>query len=182
MPTRGIALLPRTATVAGSAADNPGTHAGIGFGYISRPMPAILRSLLIWLMVLAIPNQGLAASFMQHCAPAGSPASTVAVAAPSAQGHDRARAAQHAGHDAAHAAHGSEHAGAGGANPAHGNSAEAAGTCSVCAACCHAIGMPPSPSAIAQAPDAAQVLQPAVMDVESFVPGGLDRPPRTPPA
>jgi hypothetical protein len=143
-------------------------------------MPLLVRSLLIWLMVLALPGHGLAASVMQHCAPADPPVHSAATVAWSMHGHGHAHALGLQEHDLAQAAHGSEGLTTDGTNLAQGKSAEGAGQCNACAACCPAIGMPPSVSPIPTPPTETRTLPLPFMEVESFVPGGLDRPPRTP--
>jgi hypothetical protein len=140
----------------------------------------LVRSLLIWLMVLVLPGHGLAASVMQHCAPADPPVHSAATVAWSMDGTDHVHALELPEHDPARAVHGSEVLATDGMNFAHGESAEGAGQCNACAACCPAIGMPPSVSPIPTPPAETRTLQLPFMEVESFVPGGLDRPPRTP--
>jgi hypothetical protein len=142
-------------------------------------MSSLLRSLLIWLVVLAMPIQGLAASVMQHCTPVGSPVPSVATVALSMDGHDHAHAVELPGHEHAQQSPGSEGLTADDVNVAHGKATAGAGKCSACAACCAAVGMPPSVSPIPTPPAEAQALQLPFIEVDSFVPGGLDRPPRT---
>jgi hypothetical protein len=140
-------------------------------------MPALVRSLLIWLMVLALPSQGLAASVMQHCAPVNPPVHSGAAIALSMDGHDHVHADELPGDDLAQQAHGSEGLTTDGANLAQGKAA-GAGKCSACAACCPAVGMPPSMNPIPTPPAQTPALQLPFIAVDSFVPGGLDRPPR----
>lgn len=75
-----------------------------------RNMKAVFRSLLLWLMLLAIPFQGVASAGMLLCAPGPAPASAqVQDGAPAmAADHDHAAmlaaaAEAHAGHEAAQA-------------------------------------------------------------------------------
>jgi hypothetical protein len=158
---------------------NPIASTRSPFGYISVRMPVLVRSLLIWLMVLALPSQGLAASVMRHCAPVGPPVHSVAAASLSMDGHDHVHAAEVPGHHLAQHAPGSDVSTADGAGLAHGKVTAGAGKCSACAACCPAVGMPPSVSPIPTPPAETQALQLPFIEVDSFVPGGLDRPPRT---
>jgi hypothetical protein len=141
-------------------------------------MPALVRSLLIWLMVLALPSQGLAASVMQHCAPVNPTVHSDAAMARSMDGHDHVGADELPGHHLAQQAHASEGMTSDGTNLAHGKATSDAGKCSACAACCPAVGMPPSVSPIPTPPAETQPLQLPFIAVDSFVPGGLDRPPR----
>ena len=138
--------------------------------------------MLVWLMVLAVPLQGVAGTAMQHCADRVEQA----VQAPAA-------AAHHAhGPRAAHAAmvadvghhHGAADHGVGSAPAGHQHSSAPAADhqCSACAACCSALGLPSRvvsliPPRVAAAANA--LPGPAV---ESFVPARLDRPPRSPAA
>ena len=158
---------------------NPPASTRSRFGYISLPMPALVRSLLIWLMVLAMPIQGLAASVMQHCAPVGPAGHSVATAARAMDGHDHIHAPEVLAHDRAQATDESEGLTADGVNVAPGKATAGAGKCSACAACCPAVGMPPGVSPIPTLPAETQALQLPFIEVDSFVPGGLDRPPRT---
>ena len=158
---------------------NPPASTRSRFGYISVPMPALVRSLLIWLMVLAMPIQGLAASVMQHCAPVGPAGHSVATAARAMDGHDHIHAPEVLADDRAQATDESEGLTADGVNVAPGKATAGAGKCSACAACCPAVGMPPGVSPIPTLPAEAQALQLPFIEVDSFVPGGLDRPPRT---
>lgn len=129
----------------------------------------MIRALLIWLLILALPAQGALAATMAFCGPSH---------------HDRAAEAATAHHaDATHA----HHAGAGG----HVEETVVGQTaapdkfaqsdlqkCSVCAACCSAAAIhdmvPKLPVLESVAADFV-FLSPAV---EPFAAGGPDRPPR----
>lgn len=122
------------------------------------------RSLLVWLMALALPVQGLAAAGSLHGAPLPDRVHLQARAIDAEVGHAQAhhRAADTAA-DTAAAAHD------------HGDRGH---TCSACAACCPAIGLPSRAVDLPSAPIggfAAEMAQPAGT---SFVPAGLERPPR----
>jgi hypothetical protein len=137
-----------------------------------------LRSLLIWLMVLAMPVQAVAAASMQHCGEAHRlmQMGSAAAAAPD-------------GDDPPHDATPHLHTDAGlDADLSVGDSADTIQgatplgddyTCSACANCCSAVALPaslvrlPAPSIEAHA--AALPATPVV----SFMSGGIDRPPRT---
>lgn len=115
-----------------------------------------LKSLIVWLLLLAVPFQGFASATMLVCAPMQSSAG--AAAAP----HDhRAMLAAQAmsqdhGHHAAHAA----------ATAGHGDSTDhpSAGhsKCNSCAACCFGAAMPP--------PDSARM----PVDIQNFALAPLD--------
>ena len=154
-----------------------------------------IRTLLIWLLVLSVPAQGVAAATMLMCAPnhhAGGPgASMVHVQAgglSSASRLDRSHAhsndqAQHS--TATHAAHDHDHDHAMADAPAAGEaSAPAQGMhagqhkCSACASCCSVSAML-SPVLAVPVPDfAPTVFSVVVPNVEAFSADGPDRPPR----
>lgn len=94
-------------------------------------------------------------------------------------GHDHIHAPEILAHDRAQVADESEDLAADGLNVAYGKATAGAGKCSACAACCAAVGMPPSMSPIPTPPADTQALQLTSIEVDAFVPGGLDRPPRT---
>lgn len=139
-----------------------------------------LRSLLIWLMVLALPIQAVAAAGMQHC---GAAHRLMQVASMGAVAPDV--------HDPVHEATPHEHADFGtsldagmsaGDSSDQGVNTSALGddfTCSACANCCSAVALPaslvrlPAPSI----EDHAAALP--APEVVSFMPGGIERPPRT---
>lgn len=132
-------------------------------------MRPLLKSVLLWLLAVALPVQALAAAGMRHCG-ASHERMRVAVAA-TASPHDHAVGAHHAhavdhvnsGHDAAND---------------HPVSAEARSSCSACATCCFALALPVAGvQASARPPDGFAPAPPAV-SVPPFVTGGLDRPPR----
>lgn len=168
-------------------------------------MRLLLRSLFVWLMALALPLQGIAAAGMQACGPMHEHTGPVAASA-HAPGHGHAREDGHRGHAAqyshsSHAAHLSASAHPASHGDAHPAAAElssadqglhaaaerlsgnpelpAAGhQCGACAACCPAVALP-SLLAFPVAPVSEAVVIPAApASVASFVPPGLERPPR----
>lgn len=69
-------------------------------------MSTVLRALLIWLAVIAIPTQGITAATMVHCGPGKQGTVTMAGSMPSHAGHEGLRAAEESGPSVpAHAAH-----------------------------------------------------------------------------
>lgn len=147
-----------------------------GIGY-SAGMRVIWRSLLLWLLALALPMQGLAAAARMHCA-AQTPMATPAAVAPHA-GH-------HSGHQAAHhgAHHGAHHAAMDVDGPAHGDGngdadlPRSAHSCSACAACHAPVGLPAA-LVMLPAPPMGGFMAATLADAgASHVPAGLDRPPR----
>lgn len=140
-----------------------------------------LRSLLIWLMVLAMPIQAVAAASMQHCG-AAHRLMQVGSTASAPDGHDPVHESvphQHADSDSDTGLDAETSA----STPSDERlNATALGddyTCSACANCCSAVALPaslvrlPAPSIEAHA-----AALPAT-DVVSFMSGGIDRPPRT---
>jgi hypothetical protein len=134
---------------------------------------AIWRCLLVWLTVLAMPIQGIAAAGMLHCGP-GLPGVP--------QHHAQAAPHEHHADDAgAHAHHhGTAQQEADAPDAPDTFSGQADHHCSACAACCLGAALPAS---VMQLPVAdvscAPELAPAVALV-SFIAAGPERPPRHP--
>lgn len=157
-------------------------------------MSVALRTILIWLLALALPAQGLAAATLSLCGPGRQASAAIAAA------HDSSRAgpAHHAGrHAHAHAAqaHSSDaHAGHGpaaDAPPAGPGKVPAAASaevdkrlhadehrCSACASCCTAAVIPSNMLSVAEPAFAPTVFLAVVPAVEKFAASGPDRPPR----
>ena len=139
-----------------------------------------LRSLLIWLMVLAMPVQAVAAASMQHCGAAHRLMQMGSTAAVTPDGDDPA-------HDATPHLHADAGTGLD-ADLSAGNSSDTSlsatplvddFTCSACANCCSAVALPSSLVRL-PAPDI-EVHASALpgSGLISFMSGGIDRPPRT---
>ena len=137
------------------------------------------RSVLMWLLLIALPVQGFAAATMLNCGPNHQQmwqASAAAKADPSV----------HAAHDHHHKAVDADagEAPTAGQPSDDGNSLTqlnkaAKFKCSACAACCMGIALPASPLAItALLVDSAPQLEGSAVHVD-FVSTGPDRPPRT---
>ena len=162
--------------------DRGALHSALsGRGYTSD-MWSTIRAMLVWLIVLAMPVQGFAAAGMLHCAVGHGAAAGVAASTAGYSGdrsaHPEAGAgahAQHLGaapighmHDAA--THTSGIQADGPVSSAHG--------CSACAACCAVLALPGSirltvePASPSFGPPGSPGVAP------SFVPPGLERPPR----
>lgn len=155
-----------------------------------------LRVLMLWMLALALPLQGMAAVAMLHCASkapvrhhAGIQAQ--AAAAEAAQGGEQAG---HGGHvhglHAGHAHHDQRVTGAAPDGPmaqaSHDASlpasshAHAAGhSCSACAACCVALALPPAMPVLAAALSAPTTAATLVAPSPSFLTAGPERPPRS---
>jgi hypothetical protein len=141
----------------------------------------ILRTLLLWLMMLALPTQGMAAATLLYCGPvhAGGATSTPVrpsevAAAHAEHGHAHMHASRQAGH-----VH-SDHAQAELADAsAHSMTPAVDTACSVCAACCSATAIMAKPLFMpAQAEPLAPVRAGTALAVDFFT-DGPRRPPRT---
>lgn len=158
-------------------------------------MRSIWRSVFIWLLVLAMPLQGMAALGVQHCAPTHQridrPAKAVQAvhqdADRHAHRHPHQRPHQHPHqHARGQAGSAAEPAAvdasalpgtADALNAGHANSPVDA-QCSACAACCAALGLPNRALDLPALAVGPRLAPPRMAAVPSFVPGGLDRPPR----
>lgn len=153
----------------------------------TETMHRVLRVLLVWFMVIAMPVQGMAASAKVFCGPShGRMTQAPALGASGwAAGH-----AMHAGHDASAHPHGG-HAHAAflaETGDAAAPAAEDGGSpsthpgpfsCSACAACCMALALPPS-FALPEPMGPVQAVSMAPVEpVATHQPDGLDRPPRS---
>lgn len=151
-------------------------------------MSRVVRAFLAWVMVFAMPVQGMAASAMSFCGPvhgrmlqgliADAPGVYAGRAAAPGHGHSATGQGVHAhpahgGHAAGEPAMGSGADGTAGPFPHHGEF-----SCSACAACCAALALPasfvlPEPSSPAHL-----VRTSPAEPVASHPPDGPDRPPR----
>jgi hypothetical protein len=155
-------------------------------------MWSTIRAMLFWLIVLAMPVQGFAAAGMLHCAVGHGTAAGVAA---SNAGHTGARSADpdadaggHAQQDAGAGAH-ARHLGAAPNGQMHDALTHASGSqadgpvssahgCSACAACCAVLALPGSIRLTVE-PAGHLFGPPGLADAApSFVPPGLERPPR----
>ena len=148
-------------------------------------MGLLMRTLLVWLLVLAVPAQGVAAATMAFCGShhqGGTAATHAQQTAPSAHAHAQAHARAHAQGkhgDHAPATVSQAHSADVGGSAALATSAHAdAQKCSACAACCSFGALLNSVLALA-APDLTPtVFSVVVPTVDAFAVDGPDRPPR----
>lgn len=166
----------------------------------SPAMGPRIRTLLIWLLALALPAQGVAAATMVFCGPNHHGAGPVAHAqhADAEHAHHGSAAQQYpprlgASHDEHHGApngvyHGAHHAGAAQADgasspvevadaPAKFHQADSP-KCSACASCCSAAAILSSAPAVAAPEFSATVFATVEPSVDPFAADGPDRPPR----
>jgi hypothetical protein len=143
-------------------------------------MSSIVRTLVLCLLALALPLQGLAAATMLHCGPSHHARIVSASAA-----HDHAAH----GHGAARGAHSHDDRAADGsaavdaANPQTpnylGDSSLAKAKCSACASCCSAVALPASIAEIPVVQQHASRFPPLSAQVEPVVTDSPERPPRS---
>ena len=141
-------------------------------------MGSIWRSVLTWLLVLAMPVQGIAAIGTQHCAPTHRgidlPAKAEQAQPRHAHGHAKAGAVLAAVNESpvlgpAHTVNA--------VNAEHAIST-ADSNCSACAACCLALGLPSGALDLPAWAEGSSLAPPTMTAMPSFVAGCLDRPPR----
>ena len=155
-------------------------------------MMSLVRTLLVWLLALALPLQGATAATMALCGPGHHTGTLALEAAPPAidlarmapiRSHDRLHGHVHGTSQAAHEHH--HHAAGAGHGQAGGEASDAdlgaqskADTCSVCAACCSVAVMASGPKALPVAEFAAAVFPPSDCSVDAVATKGPERPPR----
>lgn len=144
-------------------------------------MVSWFRWLTVCWLVLAMPLQGMAAAAMGHGGTWQLPAPAARLGHPPAdlRPTDHAHPADHADHALVAAdAPTAQDAPAGHADPLGHSGHSGPHSCSVCAACCTALAMPPLALSLPAAPPMAlwQAAQP--QGRVGFVTGGPDRPPR----
>lgn len=134
-------------------------------------MARVVRIALMWLIALAVPLQGFAATSMLFCAPAHE-----AAAHHEHPGHDHVQHghAHHAAAPDAHASAGMNHDDAG----AQSADKSSATKCSVCASCCSAVTMPAEPMTYTPSWGHAVFRPVATSSAAIFLTGGQDRPPQ----
>ena len=155
-------------------------------------MSRVVRAFLVWVVVITLPLQGMAASLMLFCGPSHERAMHALVADAAAARPAHVEHGEHHDVGAGHAApHHASHDHAVASQPAADVDADVVAdhsgnqrvhhgkvSCSVCAACCSAVALPSSFS-VPEALRAAHTMQtsPSV-PVASRQPDGPDRPPR----
>jgi hypothetical protein len=133
----------------------------------------LVRSLLVWLMLLALPFQGIASAAMLTCAHATMRSATPLAAAMPAMQHDASAAEGHCHSDEAPTASTASHH--------DGDAHDHDGRCSACADCCVGALLAPAPALLAAPPDAPAVIHPAAAGRLAAVDLALpERPPRFP--
>jgi hypothetical protein len=142
-------------------------------------MRKLIRLLVVWLLALVLPIQGVAAATMRHCGSERGPASAIA-GLQSMGGESHSPIAMLAG-TAVHEHHGAHaHSNLAAAEPAHHHASHAKVSCSACASCCGAVALLTSsvmPMAASVGRSAAVALPTAL--VVAFLTDGPDRPPRS---
>lgn len=147
-------------------------------------MGLLIRSLLIWLLVLAVPAQGAAVAAMVGCGPkhhGGGSASAVLAPAVEAHAHTGMQAAGAHDHavmaavtgdadDASASTNQTPHTASAGSADAH--------KCSVCASCCSAGAILNTVPTVPAAQITRTVFADLLVAVDAFAVDGPDRPPR----
>lgn len=144
-------------------------------------MGLLIRALLIWLLVLAVPAQGAAAATMAFCGPnhhGGGAAAQMQPAAPAGLAHQDGAVAQ--GHEHAQAAVLADEASAVSAVSAASAKVSDASKhkCSACASCCSIGALLSSVLAVPAPVVTPTVFSAVVPSVDTFAADGPDRPPR----
>lgn len=141
---------------------------------LAAPMNRLLTTLLVWLLMAALPLHAVAASVSMSCAPVQQQSNAV----------EMADHASHAAADDSHAHHG-VHAMDSAETAADGDASDTkAGklshsSCSACSAFCIGAVAPPSSSLSVPSFDGSEAVIVAPADlVAGFIPDGLQRPPR----
>lgn len=132
----------------------------------------VLKTLLIWLIIAALPLQGVAAVRKQSCGPQHHSAVQVA----SAQHHDQEMNAQYHDHAAAdsHVIHTASDA------KSEAASSVKSSYCSACVACCVGASAPPTELRFPVASLQPQTLLPSPKSwLVGFIPSSLERPPKS---
>jgi hypothetical protein len=141
-------------------------------------MPKLARLLLLWIVAIALPLQGVYAATLQHCASAAHQSAIEDVHSFAHSHGEAIERAVHGGGEAMHL-HAVAHSHvdpSGSGHSAHG--AGAKGSCSACAACCSAAAPPPTPVVLVFR-KAEHAVPPFVTPaVVTFVTDGPERPPR----
>lgn len=140
-------------------------------------MNRALKTLLLWLLIAALPLQGLAAVIQASCGPAHHDGSEIS-AVSTQYHHDSEMALDH--HDGAAATH--HYASELPATSDHPSAPDKhqSSVCSACAACCVgavALISPPSIFIPAHTSSELVVISPSPL-VTGFIPAGLERPPK----
>jgi hypothetical protein len=144
-------------------------------------MGLLIRALLIWLLVLAVPAQGAAAATMAFCGPnhhGGGAAAQMQTAAPAGHAHQDDAAAQ--GHEHPQAAALADEEPAASAVSSASAKVGDAGThkCSACASCCSVGAILNSVPVVLAPVFTPTVFSAVVPSVDAFAADGPDRPPR----
>jgi uncharacterized protein YpuA (DUF1002 family) len=109
------------------------------------PVRTLLKSLIVWLLLLAIPFQGFASATMLVCAPMQSVPQTITAFSPSTMQHDHRAMLSRAGTEALRIHNASVTAKVSQAEAGHQTTHHhAGGKCNSCATCCFGASMAPT--------------------------------------
>ena len=142
-------------------------------------MNRLLKTFLLWLLIAALPLQGVAAVVKASC---GQRHHSTSIAAGHAIDHAHEDGAAHHGHGDMHetmSAADDEPPDAGKDSPSD-SAKPVHGACSACAACCVGAVAPPSSVDLTPAFDkVSTAITPAAPSFAGFIPPGLERPPKS---
>jgi hypothetical protein len=140
-------------------------------------MLRVLKTLLIWILIAGLPLQGMAAAIKASCGPAHHHdlhASAVHSHAAHSHHHESEGRQGNAGQDASPAT-------MAGDGPVTVHGAGDSSYCSACAACCVGACAPPAAIVLPSLHDLSERVLTLPSHIASgFVPGGLERPPKSP--
>ena len=144
-------------------------------------MGLLIRALLIWLLVLAVPAQGAAAATMAFCGPnhhGGEAAAQVQRTAPAGHAHQGGASAQDHEHPQATATADEDSSGSAFSAASAKVSDASKHKCSACASCCSVGAILSSVLAVPTPVFTPTVFSAVVPSVDAFAADGPDRPPR----
>lgn len=137
----------------------------------------LFKTLLLWLVMAALPIQGMAAVIGTSCAPVEHAA--LSMVSPMEMHNVSMTMHHHDDGESAMAAAHHVHDGDGASTSDHATSGKHKhSTCSVCASCVSAVAPPPVSVAVPMHDDSRLVLLPPLLPATGFVPAGLERPPK----
>lgn len=145
-------------------------------------MNRLLKTFLLWLLIAALPLQGVAAVVKASCGQRHHAAAMAADAYSHESGHVHEDGKAHHAHDDMHGAVSTAyHALPDTGNDSPSDSAKLThGACSACATCCVGAVAPPSAIALTAASgEVGTAIAAPVLSFTGFIPPGLERPPKS---
>jgi hypothetical protein len=143
-------------------------------------MRKLARFIVMWLIAVALPFQGVAAATMLHCGSANPAPAASAHEGHAHHHHGADSTASSAGTPSHH--HGDHHGATADSTstpPLSHHQADGKASCSACASCCSALALPTTPVIVATHTVADTITTLRLLPVVAFLTGGPERPPRT---